>query len=135
MIHPLKAATSFDCDGCGHHASFHRMESRAEEETARRWAVEREGEGEGERVVMERFVVAPEKKKNMRRRRIGGVERDVVVEVLEGGEEEEEEEEEWGPVVVGRKRKGRGGRGRGGDERGTVRGCSSLQGATEVTVE
>lgn len=40
MIHPLKAASSFDCDGCGHHASFHRMESKEEEEIARRWKAE-----------------------------------------------------------------------------------------------
>ncbi|KAF3914457.1 hypothetical protein AA313_de0202195 [Arthrobotrys entomopaga] len=31
MVHPLKATTSFDCDGCGHHASFHRMKSHEEE--------------------------------------------------------------------------------------------------------
>ena len=37
MIHPLKAATSFECDGCGHHASFHRMDNHMDEETVRRW--------------------------------------------------------------------------------------------------
>lgn len=37
MIHPIKAPTSFDCDGCGHHASFHRMENREEEEIAKKW--------------------------------------------------------------------------------------------------
>ena len=37
MIHPLKAATSFECDGCGHHASFHKMENTVDEETVRRW--------------------------------------------------------------------------------------------------
>ena len=37
MIHPLKAATSFECDGCGHHASFHKMENAPDEETVRRW--------------------------------------------------------------------------------------------------
>ncbi|KAK6337539.1 hypothetical protein TWF730_002936 [Orbilia blumenaviensis] len=31
MVHPLKATTSFDCDGCGHHASFHKMKSHEEE--------------------------------------------------------------------------------------------------------
>ena len=31
MIHPLKAATSFECDGCGHHASFHKMENPVED--------------------------------------------------------------------------------------------------------
>ena len=37
MIHPLKAATSFDCDGCGHHASFHKMNNQMDEEIVRRW--------------------------------------------------------------------------------------------------
>jgi hypothetical protein len=31
MLHPLKAATSFLCDGCGHHACFHKMESAESE--------------------------------------------------------------------------------------------------------
>ncbi|KAF3286898.1 hypothetical protein TWF970_008730 [Orbilia oligospora] len=31
MVHPLKATTSFDCDGCSHHASFHKMKSHEEE--------------------------------------------------------------------------------------------------------
>ncbi|KAL8702451.1 MAG: hypothetical protein Q9201_004375 [Fulgogasparrea decipioides] len=33
----LQGATSFDCDGCGHHASFHKMDNRQDEETERRW--------------------------------------------------------------------------------------------------
>ncbi|KAI9849830.1 MAG: hypothetical protein M1837_000044 [Sclerophora amabilis] len=32
MVHPLRVATSFECDGCAHHASFHRMESREGED-------------------------------------------------------------------------------------------------------
>lgn len=37
MLHPLKGATSFECDGCGHHASFHKMDNQQDEETERRW--------------------------------------------------------------------------------------------------
>ncbi|KAL9030600.1 MAG: hypothetical protein Q9196_001306 [Gyalolechia fulgens] len=37
MLHPLKGSTSFDCDGCGHHASFHKMDNREDEESVRRW--------------------------------------------------------------------------------------------------
>ncbi|KAL9128828.1 MAG: hypothetical protein Q9217_002581 [Psora testacea] len=44
MIHPLKAATSFDCDGCGHHASFHRMQNEQDDDVARRWKIEEERE-------------------------------------------------------------------------------------------
>jgi hypothetical protein len=36
MAHPLKANASFECDGCGHHASFHDLENRREEEIVRR---------------------------------------------------------------------------------------------------
>lgn len=42
MVHPLKAATSYDCDGCGHHASFHRMESKDDEEALKRWRAKEE---------------------------------------------------------------------------------------------
>lgn len=37
MIHPVKAPTSFECDGCSHHASFHQMQMKLEEELATRW--------------------------------------------------------------------------------------------------
>ncbi|KAF2403755.1 hypothetical protein EJ06DRAFT_546888 [Trichodelitschia bisporula] len=40
MVHPLKVTTSFECDGCGHHASFHGMENPAEEAAIARRAVE-----------------------------------------------------------------------------------------------
>ena len=98
MIHPLKAATSFDCDGCGHHASFHRMESREEEEIARRWKAEEEArQGRDARVVELVESVAP------KRRRIG------IAPAAEDVLGFLEEEYEQRPAVVGRKRKGRGG--------------------------
>ena len=37
MIHPVKAATSFECDGCAHHASYHKMKNKDEEEIVSRW--------------------------------------------------------------------------------------------------
>ncbi|KAF1808696.1 hypothetical protein P152DRAFT_462261 [Eremomyces bilateralis CBS 781.70] len=40
MIHPLKVATSFECDGCNHHASFHSMENKEEDEIVKRWRVQ-----------------------------------------------------------------------------------------------
>ncbi|MCJ1393294.1 hypothetical protein MMC18_006166 [Xylographa bjoerkii] len=39
MIHPVKAATSFECDGCSHHASYHQMENKAENEIISGWKV------------------------------------------------------------------------------------------------
>ncbi|KAK4503399.1 hypothetical protein PRZ48_004314 [Zasmidium cellare] len=43
MLHPVKAgflraATSFDCDGCGHHASFHSLENEDEDKVLKKWA-------------------------------------------------------------------------------------------------
>lgn len=31
MLNPLQAASSFACDGCGHHASFHNLRNPSEE--------------------------------------------------------------------------------------------------------
>ncbi|KAL8684415.1 MAG: hypothetical protein Q9218_008304 [Villophora microphyllina] len=44
MIHPLKAATSFECDGCGHHASFHKMDNKQDEEYERQWKSEQQAQ-------------------------------------------------------------------------------------------
>lgn len=49
MVHPLKAASSFECDGCGHHASFHKMDNQKEEEITRRWKVEEAEKARGEK--------------------------------------------------------------------------------------
>ncbi|KAK3679070.1 hypothetical protein LTR78_001523 [Recurvomyces mirabilis] len=38
MLHPVKAATSFDCDGCSHHASFHSLDNPAEDAVLKKWA-------------------------------------------------------------------------------------------------
>ncbi|KAF1977296.1 hypothetical protein BU23DRAFT_526641 [Bimuria novae-zelandiae CBS 107.79] len=40
MLHPLKSTSSFECDGCGHHASFHSMENKEEDEIRKRWEQE-----------------------------------------------------------------------------------------------
>ncbi|KAF1911484.1 hypothetical protein BDU57DRAFT_507561 [Ampelomyces quisqualis] len=40
MLHPLKSASSFECDGCNHHASFHSMENKSEDEVCKRWEQE-----------------------------------------------------------------------------------------------
>lgn len=34
----IQAATSFDCDGCGHHASFHSLENTAENAILEKWS-------------------------------------------------------------------------------------------------
>ncbi|TKA52030.1 hypothetical protein B0A55_12741, partial [Friedmanniomyces simplex] len=40
------AATSFECDGCGHHASFHSLENPSEDAVLRKWA-QQEGDEKG----------------------------------------------------------------------------------------
>ncbi|KAF2689914.1 hypothetical protein K458DRAFT_439054 [Lentithecium fluviatile CBS 122367] len=37
MLHPLKSSSSYECDGCTHHASFHSMENKEEDAIRKRW--------------------------------------------------------------------------------------------------
>lgn len=52
LTFPHQAATSFECDGCAHHASFHSMESPADEATVAKWNELAGREGGGGQVVM-----------------------------------------------------------------------------------
>ncbi|KAF2260587.1 hypothetical protein CC78DRAFT_24734 [Lojkania enalia] len=54
MLHPLKSASSYECDGCNHHASFHSMENKAEDEVRKRWELEAKAKEEEDRRVMAR---------------------------------------------------------------------------------
>jgi hypothetical protein len=36
----LQSASSYECDGCSHHASFHSMENKNEDEIRKRWEQE-----------------------------------------------------------------------------------------------
>lgn len=51
-----KAASSFECDGCGHHASFHSMENPAEDAVLKKWS-------EQEAQIKEQQVLAGASKK------------------------------------------------------------------------
>lgn len=42
----LQSASSYDCDGCSHHASFHSMENRIEDEIRKRWEQEAKDKAE-----------------------------------------------------------------------------------------
>jgi hypothetical protein len=35
-----QSSSTFECDGCAHHASFHNLENKAEDEVRKRWEVE-----------------------------------------------------------------------------------------------
>ncbi|KAF2003660.1 hypothetical protein P154DRAFT_617564 [Amniculicola lignicola CBS 123094] len=56
MLHPLKSSSSYECDGCGHHASFHNMENKVEDEIRRKW------EQEAKEKEQERVVARPKKR-------------------------------------------------------------------------
>ena len=47
----LQATSSFDCDGCGHHASFHTMENPGEQEIVRRWQATAEAEAQAQALL------------------------------------------------------------------------------------
>lgn len=40
LLTQMQSSSSYECDGCGHHASFHSMENKAEDEIRKRWETE-----------------------------------------------------------------------------------------------
>jgi hypothetical protein len=40
LLTSSQSASSYECDGCAHHASFHSMENRSEDEVRKRWEQE-----------------------------------------------------------------------------------------------
>ncbi|KAF2853139.1 hypothetical protein T440DRAFT_487609 [Plenodomus tracheiphilus IPT5] len=54
MLHPLKSSSSYECDGCAHHASFHSMENRTEDEIRKRWEQEAKDKAENEDEIQQR---------------------------------------------------------------------------------
>ncbi|KAF2830851.1 hypothetical protein CC86DRAFT_379074 [Ophiobolus disseminans] len=54
MLHPLKSASSYECDGCNHHASFHSMENKAEDEIKKRWEQEAKDKADREEEAQQR---------------------------------------------------------------------------------
>jgi RPA family protein len=57
IVMPSQSSSSYECDGCGHHASFHTMENKVEDEIRKRWeveAAERRKEEEEERDAQKR---------------------------------------------------------------------------------
>ncbi|KAJ4989510.1 hypothetical protein SVAN01_05045 [Stagonosporopsis vannaccii] len=54
MLHPLKSSSSYECDGCNHHASFHSMENKAEDEIRRKWEQEAKDKAEQEKEATQR---------------------------------------------------------------------------------
>jgi hypothetical protein len=71
MIHPIKAPTSFECDGCGHHASFHKMENRIDEAVVSRWKL---ADGTFDR---EAYIMDEEVQEILAKRRRQGITREM----------------------------------------------------------
>jgi MinD superfamily P-loop ATPase len=55
----LQAASSFECDGCGHHASYHALENPAEDKILQKWS-EQEAE-----VKQQQAAVGASKKRKL----------------------------------------------------------------------
>jgi hypothetical protein len=50
----VQSASSYDCDGCGHHASFHTMENKSDAEIHKRWELEAKEKECQDRIIAER---------------------------------------------------------------------------------
>lgn len=60
-----KAATSFECDGCQHHASFHSLENKDEDAILRKWAEQEQHERETNTLQRQAIVGATRKRKRV----------------------------------------------------------------------
>lgn len=49
-----QSSSSYECDGCAHHASYHSMENKAEDEIRKKWEQEAKEKTEREQEVTER---------------------------------------------------------------------------------
>jgi hypothetical protein len=85
MLHPVKAATSFECDGCNHHASFHSLENKEEDAILKKWEEQSQQESREQQRLLEYGGAAAKKRKRVKEK---AEEEDVriteVVEVEEG---------------------------------------------------
>ncbi|KAL1582455.1 hypothetical protein WHR41_08834 [Cladosporium halotolerans] len=79
MLHPVKAASSFECDGCGHHASFHSLENPAEDAIRQKWSEE-----EAQAKEQQAAVGANKKRKMLAQNSVKDDERIVVLDDVEG---------------------------------------------------
>jgi hypothetical protein len=50
----IQSASSYECDGCSHHASFHNMENKAEDEIRKRWEQEAKDKADQDEAVQPR---------------------------------------------------------------------------------
>lgn len=74
-----KAASSFECDGCGHHASFHSLENPAEDAIRQKWSEE-----EAQAKEQQAAVGANKKRKMLAQNSVKDDERIVVLDDVEG---------------------------------------------------
>lgn len=84
MLHPVRAATSFDCDGCSHHASFHSLENEQEDAILKKWSGLEAGSNNNNDLTLTQTIGGPSKK----RRRIADKPAIGAFEVLELSDDE-----------------------------------------------
>jgi len=46
LLTSSRSSSSYECDGCNHHASFHNMENKIEDEIRKKWAQEAKDKAE-----------------------------------------------------------------------------------------
>jgi hypothetical protein len=51
-----QSASSYDCDGCNHHASFHSMENKVEDEIKKRWEQEAKDKADRDGLAQQRPI-------------------------------------------------------------------------------
>ncbi|KAI4241931.1 MAG: hypothetical protein LQ352_007362 [Teloschistes flavicans] len=91
-----QAATSFECDGCGHHASFHKMDNRQDEEYERQWKSQqqaRDGDQASQQTIRPSMAAGVESRASEQRQRqqrqIDGKEFEILDEELQIMEDDE----------------------------------------------
>ncbi|SMY23400.1 unnamed protein product [Zymoseptoria tritici ST99CH_1A5] len=87
MLHPVKAATSFECDGCGHHASYHSMDNPEEDAILQKWSDQQKLQQQ-QQIANEAATGAGAKNK---RRRIADKPADAEFQVLELLDDDDED--------------------------------------------
>ncbi|KAM0708288.1 hypothetical protein Q7P35_004939 [Cladosporium inversicolor] len=78
MLHPIKAASSFECDGCSHHASFHSLENPAEDAIRQKW-LDQEAQAKEQQAA----VGASKKRKTLAQNAVNENDRIVVLDELD----------------------------------------------------
>lgn len=59
LANNIQSTSSYECDGCNHHASFHSMENKSEDEVRKRWEKEARDKADLEEEAQQRSKKRP----------------------------------------------------------------------------